>query len=71
MKPTPAQLRAKLTTALERERGYVQTCMTCDQRNNPQIITMRLKAEGRTDALEAVLLALRGDMSPLNSICGE
>jgi len=52
---------AAVEKALKKNLEFVDHCIKCDQRDNPQVIEMKLKATGRVDALQAVLEAMRGD----------
>jgi hypothetical protein len=71
MKPTPAQIRALIEQAISKETDFVSGCKTSDQRNNPQVIEQRLKAEGRIDALDSVLSALNSDTVYLRILAGK
>ena len=60
MKMLPLQeVRDLIGQAIDRTKGYIENCKGND---NPQVIEMRLKAEGRLAALEDVSYALRGDI---------
>ena len=60
-----------LKLAIEREWTFIRSCQESDQRNNPQVIESRLKAEGRLDAFEAVLYSARGSNVLLRIFAGK
>lgn len=60
-----------LRSAIARERAFIASCKSSDQRDNPQVIEMRLKAEGRLDAFEACLDAARGSFALLRIWIGD
>ena len=60
-----------LKLAISREKDFIASCLSCDQRNNPQVIESRLKAEGRLDAFEAVLYSARGSNVLLRIFAGK
>lgn len=63
----PNKLRMKdLQNALHREKDFVDHCKNGDQKDNPQVIEMRLRAEGRVEILDAVIRAIRGDVVDLH-----
>lgn len=59
---------AAIEKALKKNLDFVNYCLKCDQRDNPQIIKKREQATGRVDALQAVLDAMRGDLLGINCI---
>lgn len=54
--------------ALQKNLDFVDHCMKSEQKDNPQVIEMKLQAAGRVDALQAVLEAMRGDTLGINHI---
>jgi hypothetical protein len=52
------EMRSMLTAAIESQKA---TIATFKGDKNPQVVEMRLKAEGKLEAYEATLLALMGD----------
>jgi hypothetical protein len=50
-----------LEQAIERERDFVLSCRMCQQRDNPQVVESRLRAEGALEGMEIVLRALKFD----------
>ena len=59
---------ASVEKALKKNLDFVDHCMKSDQKENPQVIQMKLQAVGRVDALQAVLDAMRGDPSTMSMI---
>ena len=59
---------ASVEKALKKNLDYVDCCMKSDQKDNPQVVEMKLQAVGRVDALQAVLDAMRGDASTMTMI---
>lgn len=55
-------IEALISQAIEREKKFIESCKGND---NPQVVAMRLKAEGRLDALESINRALSGDLVEL------
>jgi hypothetical protein len=55
-----------LKMAIKREKDFISGCESSDQKNNPQVIEMRVRAEGRLEAFEAALYAKRGSFCLLN-----
>lgn len=56
MKQTQLKKMVQAAIALRQER--ITHFMVCDQKNNPQIIEMRLRLQGELEAYDAVLSAL-------------
>lgn len=54
--------------ALRRNLDFVDHCIKSEQKDNPQVEVMRNQAVGRVDALQAVLDAMRGDLSMMGMI---
>lgn len=65
---TPAKLKAKIQKAILKEKSYQERTAHAE---NPQIIEMRIRSQGKLDALECVLWALNGSNCLLNSLAGE
>ena len=59
---------ASVEKALKKNLDYVDYCMKSDQKENPQVVEMKLQAVGRVDALQAVLDAMRGNPSTMTMI---
>ena len=70
MKSTKKTLERKIEHALERAKIQLDAFSTCEQKDNPQVVAMRLEASGRVEALQAVYLAMRGDEVELNILVG-
>lgn len=60
---TPAQQRNKVAQALANEKAFIAECAG---ETNPQVIEMRNRAQGRADALEAVLCMFNADNCLIN-----
>ena len=58
-------------SAIVRQSAFVTDCLTCSQKNNPQVIASRTHAEGQIDAMKATLRALKGDLLDLKIMAGE
>jgi len=57
--------------SIKREADFIASCKTSAQRDNPQVVEMRLKCEGRLEAFEAVLDALHGSFCFLRIWAGK
>lgn len=64
-------MKKLLKAAILREREFISGIEKSDQKDNPQVVTMRLQAEGRLQVFEAVLFALRGDQVDLKIFAGK
>lgn len=54
-----------LELAIKRAAEFSNSCRASDQKDNPQIIQMRLRADAQVEAMQDVLDALRGDFTCL------
>lgn len=64
-------LVSTLKQAINRKRDFVTSFATGDQKDNPQVIEMRIHDQGQLEALEAVLSAIHGDPVWLNIMAGK
>jgi len=71
MTPKTKQIVKLIELAIEKDTSFVKGCNESDQRQNPQVVEMRLKAEGRIDGLDCVLRAIKGDNCLLRIIAGQ
>ena len=59
---------AMVKKALKKDLDFVDNCIKSEQKDNPQVIEMKLQAVGRVDVLQAVLDAMHGDASTMSMI---
>jgi hypothetical protein len=57
--------------AIAKQQAFVAECLTCSQRNNPQVVAAMNHADGQADGLKSVLRALKGDLLDLKITAGE